>query len=191
MEELNPQETPVARVGAGPRLVAALLDYVLSTIAVLVAAWNGWAWKTVVNHLPGSSDVLAMYEPVEDMLVESGMAEGVMGLLGATALMSLIYPLVEGFTGASPGKWALGLRVGFPDGSRGTAILYLRRFAIKFVRPLLGALAALTGLGFLGVLAGPAGLVISIGTLLLFADHKQALHDKLAGTAVYRRAELS
>ncbi len=191
MEELNPQETPVARVGAGPRLAAALLDYVLSTIAVTVAAWNGWGWPTVVHHLPGSSDVLAMYEPVEDMLVELGMAQGVMGLLGATALISLVYPLVEGFTGSSPGKWVLGLQIGFPDGSRGTRTLYLRRFAIKFVRPLLGALAALTGLGFMGMLAGPAGLVISMGTLLLFADHKQALHDKLAGTAVYRRAELS
>lgn len=190
MEELNPQETPLARVGAGPRLAAAVLDYALSTFAVMVAAWNGWGWPTLVEQLPGSSDLLALYEPLDDMLVESGMVGGVVGLLGATALMSLVYPLVEGLTGASPGKWVLGLQVGFPDGSQGTRILYLRRFAIKFVRPLLGASAALTGLALLGVLAGPAGLVISIGTLLLFADHKQALHDKLAGTAVYRRADL-
>jgi uncharacterized RDD family membrane protein YckC len=189
MEELNP-ENEVARVGVWPRLAAAVLDYFISTTAVVAAAWKGWGWRTVVEHLPGSSELLELYAPVDDLLVDSGVSEGVMGLLGATALMSLVYPLVEGLTGASPGKWALGLQVGFPDGSRGTVLLYLRRFVIKYIRPLLGALAALTGLGLLGVLAGPAGLVISMGTLLLFADHRQALHDKLAGTAVFRRADL-
>ncbi|MGB1384369.1 MAG: hypothetical protein ACPG66_02910 [Flavobacteriales bacterium] len=47
MEELNPQETLLARVGAGPRLAAAVLDYALSTFAVMVAAWNGTGMGTV------------------------------------------------------------------------------------------------------------------------------------------------
>ena len=80
--------------------------------------------------------------------------------------------------------------MGHPDGRRGHVRLYLTRFAVKFIRPVLGALAALTGVGVLGWMAGPAGLVISLGTLLLLAPHKQALHDKLAVTAVFRRSEL-
>lgn len=180
----------VPRVGAGPRLAAAMLDYFLSTLAVMVAAWKGWGWSAIMEQLPGSEELTELYAPMEDALVAAGMVHGVAGLLAATALLGLAYPLVEGLTGASPGKWALGLQVGRPNGHRGNVALYMTRFAVKFIRPVLGALAALTGVGLLGWLAGPAGLVVSVGTLLLFAPHKQALHDKLAVTAVYRRRDL-
>jgi len=98
--------------------------------------------------------------------------------------------LVEGLTGASPGKWVLGLRVGRQDGTSGDVALYLKRFAVKYIRPVMIALSAATGMSLLAWLSGPAGTVMSVGTLLLLASHKQALHDKLAGTAVYRRIEL-
>ena len=178
------------RVGAGPRLAAAMLDYLLSTLSVVVAALNGWGWSDVMDQLPGSEDLTELYAPMDSTLIEAGLMGGVSGLLAATALMGLVYPLVEGVTGASPGKWALGLQVGHPDGRRGNVALFLTRFAVKFIRPVMGALAAVTGLSLLGWLAGPAGLVVSLGTLLLLAPHKQALHDKLAVTAVFRRSDL-
>ena len=178
------------RVGAGPRLAAAMLDYLLSTLSVVVAALNGWGWSDVMDQLPGSEDLTELYAPMDSALIEAGLMGGVSGLLAATALMGLVYPLVEGVTGASPGKWALGLQVGHPDGRRGNVALFLARFALKFIRPVMGALAAVTGLSLLGWLAGPAGLVVSLGTLLLLAPHKQALHDKLAVTAVFRRSDL-
>mgnify|MGYP006265386679 CR=1 FL=1 len=178
------------RVGVGPRLVAAVLDYMLSTLAVVVAAWNGWGWSAVMDQLPGSEDLMELYAPMDSALIEAGMMNGVSGLLAATALMGLMYPLVEGVTGASPGKWALGLQVGHPDGRRGNVVLFLTRFAVKFVRPVMAALAAVTGLSLLGWLAGPSGLVVSLGTVLLLAPHKQALHDKLAVTAVFCRSDL-
>lgn len=189
MNEFEREEV-ARRVGGGPRLAAALLDYVMSTIAVMVAAWNGWGWSAVMDQLPGSEELTELYAPMEEALVQAGLVHGVSGLLAATALMGLAYPLIEGVTGASPGKWVLGLQVGQPDGRRGHVRLYLTRFTVKFIRPVLGALAAWTGVGVLGWMAGPAGLVISLGTLLLLAPHKQALHDKLAVTAVYRRSEL-
>lgn len=178
------------RVGAGPRLAAAVLDYFLSTMAVMLFAWKGWGWASVVESLPGTDELLALYAPMEEVLVEAGMVHGVQGLLAATALLGIGYPLIEGVTGASPGKWVLGLRIGHANGTAGDTVLYIKRFAIKFIRPVLGALAGLTGLGMLGWLAAPAGLVISLGTLLLLAPHRQALHDKLAMTAVFRRAAL-
>ena len=180
----------VSRVGVGPRLAAALLDYFLSTLAVMAAALKGWGWPAIMEQLPGSDELTELYVPMEEALVAAGMVHGVSGLLAATALLGLVYPLVEGLTGASPGKWALGLQVGRPNGRRGNVALYMTRFVVKFIRPVLGALAALTGIGVLGWLGSPAGLVVSVGTLLLFAPHKQALHDKLAVTAVYRRRDL-
>ena len=167
-----------------------MLDYLLSTLSVVVAALNGWGWSDVMDQLPGSEDLTELYAPMDNALIEAGLVDGVSGLLAATALMGMVYPLVEGVTGASPGKWVLGLQVGHPDGRHGNVILFLTRFAVKFIRPLMGALAAVTGLSLLGWLAGPAGLVVSLGTLLLLAPHKQALHDKLAVTAVFRRSDL-
>ena len=178
------------RVGALPRLAAAILDYVMSTLLTMLVAWKGWGWQALVQNLQGLEELMSLYEPVEEALVEAGMTGGVMGLLGATALMSVVYPLVEGLTGASPGKWILGLRVGRQDGESGDVVLYMKRFVVKFIRPVMMALSAATGIGVLAWLSGPAGTVISAGTLLLLASHKQALHDKLAGTAVYRRMEL-
>ena len=142
------------------------------------------------GEFAGTDELLALYAPMEEVLVEAGMVHGVQGLLAATALLGIGYPLIEGVTGASPGKWVLGLRIGHASGTAGDTALYVKRFAIKFIRPLLGALAGATGLGMLGWLAGPAGLVISLGTLLLLAPHRQALHDKLAVTAVFRRDAL-
>ena len=62
------------------------------------------------------------------------------GLLAATALLGIGYPIIEGVTGASPGKWVLGLRIGHANGTAGDTLgLYVKRFAIKFIRPVLGA----------------------------------------------------
>lgn len=177
------------RVGALPRLAAAMLDYVLSTVLTMVAAWKGWGWKAVVDDLPGMKDVMGWYQPMEQAIVQAGMEGGVLGLLGATALVSIVYPMVEGATGASPGKWALGFRVGRQDGTPGSVGVYVKRYVIKFIRPVLMAMAAASGIGVLAWLSGPAGTVIAVGTLLLLAPHKQALHDKLAGTAVFRRTD--
>ena len=190
MNETQEELSGPQRVGALPRLAAALFDYVLSTLLTMVVAWKGWGWQALVEDLQGLEELMSLYEPVEEALAEAGLMGGVMGLLGATALMSVVYPLVEGLTGASPGKWILGLRVGRQNGASGDVVLYLKRFAVKFIRPVMMALSAATGIGVLAWLSGPAGTVVSLGTLLLLASHKQALHDKLAGTAVYRRMEL-
>ena len=54
----------VPRIGAGPRLAAAMLDYLLNTLAVMVAAWNGWGWSAIVEQLPGSEEFTELYAPM-------------------------------------------------------------------------------------------------------------------------------
>ena len=71
------REEGARRVGAGPRLAAALLDYVMSTIAVMVAAWNGWGWSAVMDQLPGSEELTELYAPSpEAALVQAGLRAG-------------------------------------------------------------------------------------------------------------------
>ena len=138
-----------------------------------------------------SEELLELYAPMEAALQESGLTRGMMGLFGASAMMALLYPVVEALTGSSPGKWALGLAIASADQADGSLGLYLRRALVKYIRPVMASLALWSGVGLLAQLSGPAGLVVAGGTLFLLAPHKQALHDKLAGTAVYRRSELS
>ena len=183
-------EHPIQRVGAGPRLAAAALDYVMSTFSVMVCAWQGWGWFQLVESMPGLDGVRELYSPVEAMLVEAGLAEGLTSLLAASVLIGVGYPLVEGLSGASPGKWIMGIHVARPDGTQGDVGLYLRRFLVKYVRPVFATLGAISGISALGFLAGPAGLVVTVGFLLLLAPHRQALHDKLAGTAVFLRGDV-
>ena len=85
----------------------------------------------------------------------------------------------------------MGLAIASADQADGSLGLYLRRALVKYIRPVMASLALWSGVGLLAQLSGPAGLVVAGGTLFLLAPHKQALHDKLAGTAVYRRSELS
>ena len=186
----NPNGLP-ERVGGGPRLAAAALDYLVSTMLVLVCAWQDWGWDGAVAQMPGAEELLELYAPMEAALQESGLTHGMMGLFGASAMMALLYPVVEALTGSSPGKWALGLAIASADRADGGLSVYMRRALVKYIRPVLATLALWTGVGLLAQLSGPAGLVVTGGTLFLLAPHKQALHDKLAGTAVYRRSELS
>ena len=143
-----------------------------------------------MESMPGLDGVRELYAPVEAMLVEAGLDQGLTSLLAASALIGVMYPMVEGVSGASPGKWIVGIQIARPDGSWGDISLYLRRFLVKHVRPVFAAVGAVSGISALGFMAGPAGLVMTVGTLFLLAPHRQALHDKLAGTAVFLRGDV-
>jgi len=189
MEEARLNFGP-ARVGLPLRLGAWLLDLLFSTLVAMQFAVWGWGFAESLAQTPGLSDMLEAYAEMEEAVAAFGVVGGIAGLFAASALMSIAYPLVEAVTGASPGKWVVGLRVGTEDGQRGNVGVYAWRAVLKSIRAALLAVAGLTGLAFLGMLAGPAGMVMDLGVLFMLAPHKQALHDKLARTAVYRRRDL-
>lgn len=187
-----------ARVNVGPprvgfplRFGAWLLDLLFSTLVAMQFAVWGWGFAESLAQTPGMADMLEAYAGMEEAVAAFGVVGGIAGLFAASALMSVAYPLVEALTGASPGKWVMGLRVGTDDGQPGNVVVYGRRAVLKSIRAALMAVAGLTGLALLGMLAGPAGMVMDLGVLFMLAPHKQALHDKLARTAVYRRRDLA
>ncbi len=115
------------------------------------------------------------------------------------AVIGAVYFLIEGLTGASIGKMILKLKVGRPDGQPGSVGLFLLRWAIKNVGNLVaivGAALALAALGpglpiFLIGVGNVLGLIVILGCFLALRQSKQALHDVLARTAVYRRDDLA
>jgi len=108
------------------------------------------------------------------------------GAFLGTQLLSLVWIVWEGLTGAALGKMLLKIRIKSDTGATGTPDKLLLRAAVKYSSSLLGLLGALTGIGILLKLGNLAGLVIFIGCFFVLSANRQALHDLVAKTAVYR-----
>lgn len=177
------------RVGFGMRLAAACID-------LLIVGLVGFAAGAAIGGLLGGGIGGALGGPAggEEAAAGAALGAAIGALLGAIAAFGgvvLLYSLIEAFTGASPGKMALGLKVGTADGKRGSTALYVKRWAIKYSGTLLGLIGGLPGLHVLGLLGPVAGLVIFIGCFLVLGDARQALHDLGAASAVFRKADLT
>ena len=168
------------RVGFGPRFAAALIDMAVVAVVGFVAGATigGMLGGGIGGALGGSAG-------------GDAAAGAALGAVAAFGGFVFLYSLIEAFSGASPGKMILGLKVGACDGRRGSTALYARRWAIKYSGTLLGLLGAIPGLHVLGLLAPAAGLIIFVGCFLVLGDKRQALHDLGAATAVFRKADLA
>lgn len=111
---------------------------------------------------------------------------------GAFFALWLIQVVVEGLTGASPGKHVTGLRVRRVDGGRVSLLTAARRrpwgwlLPLQFVGPVFNAVATAVALGTLLV------MLVSVER----APDGRGFHDRLAGTDVVgghfdRRARLA
>jgi len=176
------------RVGFGPRLAAAFIDML---IVGVVGFGAGAALGGMLGGGLGSALGGASQEGTASGAAIGAALGAVLGAVAAFGGFVFLYSLIEAFTGASPGKMLLKLKVGTSDGRRGSPALYVRRWAIKYSGSVLGLLGAIPGLHVLGLLAPAAGVVIFVGCFVALGDRRQALHDLGASTAVYRRADLA
>ena len=175
------------RVGFGLRAAATLIDLVIVGVAGFIAGATvgGLLGGSLGGSIGGSGSVGAASS--------AALGAAVGALLGAIAAFGgfvFLYSLIEAFAGASPGKVALGLKVGFEDGRQASIAVYLRRWAIKFSGTLLGLVGTVPGLHLAGLLAPAAGFIVFVGCFLALGDRRQALHDLAAGTAVFRKVDL-
>ena len=174
------------RVGFGPRFAAALIDAAVVAVVGFVAgaAICGMLGGWIGGALGGSGGVGASSGAV-------GAAVGaVLGVVAAFGGFVFLYSLIEAFTGASPGKMFLGLKVGTDDGRRGSSTLYVKRWTVKYSGSILSLAAVLPGLSVLALAAPVAGAVVFVGCFLVLGAERQALHDMAAKTAVFRKADL-
>jgi uncharacterized RDD family membrane protein YckC len=175
------------RVGFGVRAAATLIDMLIVGVVGfgVGAALGGMLGGSLGSALGGASQEGAA----------SGAAIGaalgaVLGAVAAFGGFVFLYSLIEAFTGASPGKMLLKLRVGTADGRRGSPVLYVKRWAVKYSGSVLGLLGAIPGLHVLGLLAPAAGVVIFVGCFVALGDRRQALHDLAAESAVFLKSDL-
>ena len=176
------------RTGFGIRFAAALIDFGIVAVVGFIAgaAVGGMLGGGIGGVLGGSAGG-------DGAAAGAALGAAVGAFLGAVATLGgfvFLYSLIEAFTGASPGKMCLGLRVGTADGRTGSASLFVKRWAIKYSGTLLGLLGAIPGLHILALVAPAAGLLVFVGCFLALGDRRQALHDLGAATAVFRKADL-
>ncbi len=158
------------RIGFGPRLGAWLIDAVVVCVAIVLIG-------PVLGGLFGAAAMSEAARQTGDSAAQGAAAGGLIGFL------------VEGITGYTVGKIALGLRVGSADGTLAPMQKLLIRFACKHVHFVLGVLGLVT-FSALGTLGSVLGVVAFFGCFAAPGDKKQALHDMIAGTAVYPKAAL-
>ena len=137
---------------------------------------------------------ILLIRPIHDFEKALGFVRFVSIDTNSGALMALIvalwggawaYPLIEIATGASPGKWMLGLRVRRPDGGPAGILRRLGRAVFKnsvtFIVLPFGMIKESTGGALVCFALALTGL---IGTGLAFTGDHRALHDRISGTAV-------
>ena len=179
------------RIGFGPRLGAAILDVILGGLFA-----SGFGVFLALLGL-GAGGVLGLaideQAELETSLEAIGVGAGigaVMGMLGGVIIGYFIYSIIEAITGASPGKMMLGYKVANADGTGGDTSLYLKRWAIKNASSVFSMLTLVTGFILLKPLGSIIGFVMFLGCFLALGDDKQALHDKIAKTAIYNKRNI-
>ncbi len=174
-----------SRVGFWPRAGAYVLD--MAAVWAVGLALQG----SLAKFFPGAVAVLVQEMSARPDTIEARpFLEWTARLGVATTLIAPFYGLIEALRGYSPGKLALGLRIVAETGQKAPLSTLLLRFAIKGSAAVVAAIGMLTALKSLNVLAQAMGWATTVGCFLVLTRERTAMHDRIAGTAVLRKADM-
>ena len=176
------------RIGFGKRLVALLIDALITLtvtfgLGILYMSFDLGVVGFIQDQIDSMLAVYEMFGFSRSMINTMNSLLG--GVIVAGIVVGVFYPLIEGVTGASPGKRVLRIIVATQDGRRGTLSLLLKRYVIKNLGALLQLVAFIPALGFIENISSIVGLVMFLGYLGVLSGARLALHDLIAQTAVY------
>ena len=174
MEESLILNKEIERVGFGKRLGSSLLDFIISLLPGIVLGI--YAGATIAAFL-----LDFFYDEAQLETIQAGFSReiaasniGLVASLAGIAFTSIFFYVLEGFTGQTPGKMILGITVANMNGEKATIDKLLLRAFIK-----------ITG-SFVGII----GFIIFVGCFLVLGEKKQALHDIICKTAVYKKSDI-
>jgi Flp pilus assembly protein TadD/uncharacterized RDD family membrane protein YckC len=181
MDELEDAE----RIGFGLRLVGTVIDLILVTGLSIATGIFGGAY---IGRLLGGA--VQGSEAGGLGLVAGGFLGFFGGIILVAPVLGTLYYLVEGLTGWTLGKLILGQRIANSDGTKAGVGTLLDRYAIKNIGWILWLIGAVLGGKIYMMLSGIAGLVVFLGCFMALGAERMALHDRVANTAVFRRADV-
>lgn len=180
--------TEVTRVGFGSRLVALILDVVIIVgISFVIAPIAGGFLGA--SAAAATTEATAVADPAV-AAAAGGILGAIMALIVVLPLTYVVYYLIEGLTGITLGKLILGIKVANEDGTTAQVGSLITRWAVKSSGNILTLLGAVLSVSILGTVGGILGLVIFIGCFLVLGAKKQALHDMVAKTAVFKKSDI-
>ena len=153
---------------------SSLLDFIISLLpGIVLGIYAGAAMAALLLEF--------FYDEAQLETIQAGfsgeIAASIIALvasLAGIAFTSIFFYVLEGFTGQTPGKMILGITVANMNGEKATIDKLLLRAFIK-----------ITG-SFVGII----GLIIFVGCFLVLGEKKQALHDIICKTAVYKKSDI-
>ncbi|MFN6943477.1 MAG: RDD family protein [Cytophagaceae bacterium] len=174
--------TDVQRVGFGIRLGASLLD-IVTIIAITFA---------LAPLLSGVSNeyISAIFSQNPEFVHLDGWMGALMRAVLLIPIIDMVYHLVEGLTGLTLGKLIVGIKVGSKEGTQSEVGNLFLRYLLKSSGTILSLLNLYIGIQLLGSLGGLANFAIFVGCFFVLGDKRQAFHDMLSKTAVYKRSML-
>ena len=174
------------RIGFGPRLVASIIDMILSFIVGSILAFTKvLSFVDLSNSAYFNSQDFNYIETSLDIFGSDISLSDVQIWILGFYLGTVVYTLIEGVTGASPGKRVMKILIANEDGSEGDVTLFMSRWAIKNIANLISLLMIATGSISLQWVSSILDWVVILGCFLVLASHHQALHDKIVKTAVF------
>ena len=153
---------------------SSLLDFIISLLpGIVLGIYAGAAMAAFLLEF--------FYDEAQLETIQAGfsgeIAASIIALvasLAGIAFTSIFFYVLEGFTGQTPGKMILGITVANMNGEKASIDKLLLRAFIK-----------ITG-SFVGII----GLIIFVGCFLVLGEKKQALHDIICKTAVYKKTDI-
>ncbi|MGB0887862.1 MAG: RDD family protein [Vicingaceae bacterium] len=176
------------RVGFGRRFGAYMLDLLIALVfGGFIATFVGadLAQTFFAAELGEANTSLEMFAG-SDMDLETFMLK-TFGYSAAVSLLMIVFFIMEGALGQSPGKMLLQLVNSNEDGSNADAGKLWMRAGLKYGSTLLSLIGGLVGMTFIGTIGSIWGFVIFVGFFFAFADKKQTIHDMIAKTVVVRK----
>ena len=114
-----------------------------------------------------------------------GIIGGMIGAIQGISFLATAFAVWETLTGAALGKLCFGMKIKSADGSPASPSQLCIRSLVKYNGMVLALAGSFTGVLTLVSIAQLGNTVYFIGCLLACGGEKQALQDKVAGTAVY------
>ncbi|NJM94683.1 MAG: RDD family protein [Cytophagales bacterium] len=170
------------RIGFGRRLGALLLDSIFIGI---------------ISYLVGDTllGLLGINITIPDEIADAdeamaGMMEQMTKSSASAGILAILYFLTEVFMARTPGKMLLGIIIANADGSPAGTDVLLKRFLLKEGYHALNFLALALSFSLLSTIGGLWSLVFFIGCFFALGEKKQALHDQLVKSAVFKASAI-
>ncbi len=164
------------RANFGRRAAALAIDSIGVAIAAVVFQ----------NPVLKIADALGM---IKFLSIDTS-AEAIMMILLVLWGASWLYMLIDVIAAATPGKMAMRLKIRDEDGRKARIGNLLLRYLLKCSFLLILLPFGIVENVFLSILFLSVGFVIFTGYFLILGDERQALHDRLSRTLVFRMSIL-